>query len=120
MTTRELLIAIIENAEMTSDHKAKAQEMLAQLDRERKPTKAQLEKQANNALLKERILEILNGITAPMLTTMIAETLSTDDAPITFSKVSPLCRQLRDEGLLIEVEVKVKGKGTQKGYYLPC
>lgn len=124
VTTREMLNAVIDimngieptNGASRTAIVAKANEMLARLDRERKPTKAELEKQRFNASLKERIVEILKSGNRALLTTEIAFELSTTDCPITFSKVSPLCRQLRDENIIIEIETKVKGKGTQKAY----
>ena len=115
MTTRELLNAIIENAELTAEHRTKAQEMLNSLSKERKPSKADLEKQAANDALKNEIHELLLE-RGSMIAADIVAALSTEERPLSVSKISAMCRQLKDAEMVSVSDVKVKSKGTVKQY----
>ena len=115
MTTRELLNAIIENAELTAEHRTKAQEMLNSLSKERKPSKADLEKQAANDALKNEIHELLLE-RGSMIASEIVEALSNEERTFSVSKISAMCRQLKDAEMVSVSDVKVKGKGTVKQY----
>ena len=108
MTQREFYNAVInstDNAELAQF----AVEALEKLDarnakRSSKPSKTQI---ANKPIIKA-IAEVLTS--EPMRASEIAETLG-----ISVQKASSLVKKV--EGVQ-SVDVKVKGKGTQKGYFL--
>ena len=108
MTNREMLTAIV-NGEITEDVIAKAKAEIEKLDarnanRKNKPSKTQIE----NAPIIAKIAEILTE--EPMRASEIAEALG-----ISTSKASALAKKV--EGVIV-TDVKVKGKGMQKGYSL--
>ena len=115
MTSRELLTAIVEETELTAEHRAKAQEMLNALSKERKPSKAELEKQAANDALKAEIYGLLVE-RGSMIASDIVAALATEERSLSVSKVSAMCRQLKDAEKVFVADVKVKGKGTVKQY----
>ena len=108
MTQRDFynkIIATVDNDEL----KAFATEAIAKLDernakRASKPSKTQI---ANEPIIKA-ITEVLTS--EPMLASKIAELCE-----ISTQKASALVKKV--EGVQ-SVDVKVKGKGTQKGYFL--
>lgn len=107
MTNREMFTAIV-NGEITEEVIAKAHEEIAKLDarnaaRKDKPSKKALE----NEPIKARISEVLTD--EPKTASDIASELE-----LSVQKVSALLRQMD----VTVVDVKVKGKGTQKGYSL--
>lgn len=111
MTNREFYTAIV-NGTLTEDVIAKAHEEIEKLDarnakRSAKPSKKSLE----NAPIKKSIAEFLTD--GSHLASEIAKGLD-----LSVSKVSALCRQMVDDGVLTVEDVKVKGKGTQKSYSL--
>lgn len=111
MTNREFYTAIV-NGEMNDEIVAKAHEEIAKLDarnakRASKPSKKSLE----NEPIKASIREYLES--GAHLASEIASGLN-----LSVSKVSALCRQMVDDGLLTVEDVKVKSKGTQKSYSL--
>ena len=115
MTTRELLTAIVNGAELNAEHITKAQEMLNSISRERKPSKAELEKQAANEALKVEIAELLKEKGAMIVADIVAE-LSSEERPLTTSKISAMCRQMVASEIATVEDVKVKGKGAVKQY----
>lgn len=107
MTNREFFNAVISN-EITEEVIAHATSSLEKLDarnaaRKEKPSKKSLE----NEPIKARISEVLTD--EPKTASEIASELE-----LSVQKVSALLRQMD----VTVVDVKVKGKGTQKGYSL--
>lgn len=107
MTNREFYNAVIADTQ-NEELKAFATEAIEKLDarnakRAEKPSKRAVE----NAPLIEKIKGMLTS--EPTLASEIASTLE-----ITPQKASGLLRQV--EGVSV-TDVKVKGKGTQKGYF---
>ena len=123
ITTREMLNAVIAmmNGETpahnitSEDVIAKARLMLESLDKERKPSKADLEKQAANDALKAEIYQLLIE-RGSMIASDIVAALATEERSLSVSKVSAMCRQLKDAEKVSVADVKVKGKGTVKQY----
>jgi hypothetical protein len=113
MTQREFYNAVINNqmdcTEITDEMVTFGKEAIAKLDernakRASKPSKTQI---ANEPIIKA-ITEVLTS--EPMLASKIAELCE-----ISTQKASALVKKV--EGVQ-SVDVKVKGKGTQKGYFL--
>lgn len=115
MTTRELYTAIINGTELTADHIAKAEMLLASLDKERKPSKADLEKRAVNDGIKTEIFDLLTAEGA-MIAPDIAAKLATEDRPLTQNKVGALCRQMVADEVLTVSDVKIPKRGVLKQY----
>jgi len=116
MTMRKYHEAVLAIPNVPSDVADKARAEIAKLDatnarRHSKPSKTAMA----NAPIKEAIVELLNENGA-MVASAIAVALSTDEAQISTSKVSALCRQLVEDEELSVADVKVKGKGTVKQY----
>ena len=59
-----------------------------------------------------------NAIMASTQRDLIAGEVSTEEATISTQKASSLLRQLVDAGSVAKTDIKVTGKGTQKGYTL--
>ena len=113
MTQREFYTMVIENqmdgTEISDEMVAFAKEAIAKLD-ERNAKRASREsaKQIANKPIIEAISRVLTD--EPMLASKIAELCE-----ISTQKASALVKKV--EGVQ-SVDVKVKGKGTQKGYFL--
>ena len=107
MTNREFYTAIV-NGTLTEDVVAKAHEEIEKLDaRNAKRANTPSKTQKENAPLIEKIASLLTS--EPKL----ASTLATEMG-ISTQKASALVKKV--EGVSV-CDVKVKGKGTQKGYY---
>ena len=113
MTMREFCNAVI-NAGVSADVTEFAQKEIAKLDkRNATPSKADKEKAAQNALIKAKIVSVLKAAKRSMLTAAVAAAVGE-----TTQKVSALLLQLCKDGVAIQSEVKVKGKGKFKAYAL--
>lgn len=109
MTKREFMEKVI--AMGNDELKEFAESEIAKLDarnahRKEMPSK----KSKENEPIKANIIDFLNGKDFTVASE-IAKGLE-----LTTQKVSALCRQLVENGILAVTDVKVKGKGTQKGY----
>lgn len=111
MTKREFLNAVIANVdvvEIADFAKAEIEKMDARnAKRSHTPSKTAIA----NEPIKKAIVEWLKGQDAPTVASAVAGELE-----ISTQKASALCRQLVADGELNVTEVKVKGKGKQKGY----
>lgn len=107
MTNREFFNAVIAN-EITDEVITHATESLEKLDaRNAKRAERQTKTQIANEPIIKAISEILTN--EPMLASRIAELCG-----ISTQKASALVKKV--EGVSV-TDVKVKGKGTQKGYF---
>ena len=118
MTMRKYHEAVLALPNLPADVEAKAKSELAKLDaanakRQSKPSKTAVA----NEPIKASIVELIKAQGA-MVASAIATALTTPEAEVTTSKVSALCRQLVDDGVLTATEVKVKNKGKVKQYAL--
>ena len=108
MTNREFFTAIV-NSDLNDDLKAFASESIAKLDaRNAKRASTPSKTQKENEPIIKAIAKILTD--EPMLASKIAELCK-----ISTQKATALVKKV--EGVQ-SVDVKVKGKGTQKGYFL--
>ena len=106
-----MLNAIV-NGEMNDEVIAKAKERIEKLDEENEKRKNRVSKKAKeNAPIKEAIVAMLTD--EPKTATEIGAAVE-----ISTQKASALLRQIVEAGQASKVDVKVKGKGTQKGYTL--
>lgn len=110
MTKREFFEAVIANVEV-EELKAFAESEIEKLNvrnanRANRPSKKAIE----NEPIKARITEFL-AEKEPTVASEIASGLE-----LTVNKVSALCRQMTEAGVLASTEIKVKGKGKRKAY----
>lgn len=113
MTKREFYTAIM-NGEIDEQVKLFASEELEKMDAANEKRRNTLSKKAqeNLPLLQKITDEILTD--EPKTATDVAAILE-----VSVQKASGLLRRLVEEGKAVKVDVKIKGKGTQKGYTLP-
>lgn len=113
MTKREFYTAIM-NGEIDEQVKLFASEELEKMDAANEKRRNTLSKKAqeNLPLLQHIADEILTG--EPKTATDVAAVLE-----VSVQKASGLLRRLVEDGKAAKVDVKIKGKGTQKGYTLP-
>lgn len=113
MTKREFYTAIM-NGEIDEQVKLFASEELEKMDAANEKRRNTLSKKAqeNLPLLQQITDEILTD--EPKTATDVAAVLE-----VSVQKASGLLRRLVEEGKAVKVDVKIKGKGTQKGYTLP-
>ena len=110
MTNREFLNAII-NGEVTDEVVAMAKAEIEKLDaRNEKRRNTMTKEQTANEGVKAQIVEFI-GDKKAVVASEIAQGVG-----VSTQKVSALCKQLVDEGKLTVADVKVKGKGSVKGY----
>ena len=88
----------------------KANELIAKMDEENAKRKNRVSKKA---LENAPILEAIEGVLGdePKTATEIGS-----EVGISTQKASALLRKLVEDGKAVKEDVKVKGKGTQKGY----
>ena len=107
MTNREFYTAIV-NGTLTEDVVTKAHEEIEKLDaRNAKRANTPSKTQKENAPLIEKIASLLTS--EPKLASELAKEME-----ISTQKASALVKKV--EGVSV-CDVKVKGKGTQKGYF---
>lgn len=113
MTKREFYTAIM-NGEIDEQVKLFASEELEKMDVANEKRRNTLSKKAqeNQPLLQRITDEILTD--EPKTATDVAAVLE-----VSVQKASGLLRRLVEDGKAVKVDVKIKGKGTQKGYTLP-
>lgn len=110
MTQREFFTKVIE-ANINEELTAKAQELVAGLDKRNAQKSATMTKtQKENEVLKAEMLKKLEkgkGYLAAEIGTIMG---------FNTSKATALAKQLVNEGKATVTEVRVKGKGMQKSY----
>lgn len=106
-----MLEKVIAN-DVTDEVIEKATERLEKLDAENEKRKNRVSKKAlENEPVKEAILGVLGE--EPKTATEIGS-----EVEISTQKASALLRQLVNDGKVEKTDVKVKGKGVQKGYFI--
>lgn len=114
MTIREFMTAVVAVEGMPADLREFAENEIVKLDarnakRAEKPSKTALA----NEPIKAELFDLLEEMGGVHTASAVVEKL---EGKYSVQKVSSLLRQLASEGKLSVVEVKVKGKGKQKGY----
>lgn len=111
MTKREFLNAVVAS-DMADEIKEYAQSQLEKMDFANEKRRNKLSKKAEaNLPIIEAIEKMLTS--EPQTATVIGEQVG-----ISTQKASSLLRKVVASGFAEKVDVKVKGKGTQKGYLL--
>ena len=123
MTNREIyknVLALIdgEGEVNVMELRAAAQDALAKLDATNEKRKAAsalkaAEKQAEKDPIREQLFAVMGGEDAPMTASMLIEAAGLDIKP---ASVPSLMRPLVEAGRVAKVDVKIPGKGTQRGY----
>lgn len=123
MTNRELYTATINalrnyNTDEANELIAEFESALAKLDASNEKRKAAsalkaAEKQAEKDPIREQLFAVMGGEDAPMTASMLIEAAGLDIKP---ASVPSLMRPLVEAGRVAKVDVKIPGKGTQRGY----
>ena len=112
MTKREVLNAIV-NAEINAEVTEWAEAEMERMDKANKRNaEKRAEKAKENEPIKAAIFEALGE--EPKTATQIKDEIGMDGVSV--QKVSALLRKIVEAGDADKVDVKIKGKGTQKGY----
>ena len=110
-TRREMLNVIVAGGEINDDLKDWAANEIAKLDAANEKRRNKLSKKAEaNLPIIAAIEEVLTS--EPQTATVIGEKVG-----VSTQKASSLLRKVVASGFAEKVDVKVKGKGTQKGYF---
>ena len=118
MTNREFYNAIINSTEITDELRNGAIEALAKLDATNEKRKASAavkaaEKQKLKAPVRNALYDALT--VEPMTATMLVEAVK-PEFDVKPASIPSLMRPFVDKGMVGKVDVKVPGKGTQRGY----
>ena len=123
MTNREIyknVLAMIDGEGEVNvlELRAAAQDALAKLDATNEKRKAAsalkaAEKQAEKDPIREQLFAVMGDEDAPMTASMLIEAAGLDIKP---ASVPSLMRPLVEAGRVAKVDVKIPGKGTQRGY----
>ena len=111
MTKREMMEMVIAG-NITDEVIKFAESEIVKMDAKNEKRRATVSKKAQeNEPIKVAIADFLKGCDEPITASAIGA-----EVGISVQKASALCRQMVEGGTLTAVEVKVKGKGKQKGY----
>lgn len=110
MTKREFMEMVIAETK-NEELKVFAEKEIEKMDKANlKRSEKRAERKAENEPIKEKIFEVLNSEDVT-LASEVAEKVE-----ISTQKASALLRQMVEDGKITVEDVKVKGKGTKKGY----
>ncbi len=120
MTTRELYNAIINGTEITDEMRAHAADAIEKLDKQAesrrvKSAEKAAEKQAAKAPLRDALFEVMGDSENPKTASMLIEEAGLTET-VKPASVPSLLRPLVECGMVGKVDVKIPGKGTQRGY----
>ena len=120
MTTRELYNAIINGTEITDEMRAHAADAIEKLDKQAesrrvKAAEKAVEKQAAKAPLRDALFEVMGDNENPKTASMLIEEAGLTET-VKPASVPSLLRPLVECGMVGKVDVKIPGKGTQRGY----
>ena len=120
MTTREFYnqIAALENipAELVEFATDSLSKMDAQAETRRaKAQEKAAEKQAEKAPIRDALLEVMGDAENPKTASMLIADAGLEET-VKPASVSSLMRPLVEAGIVLKVDVKITGKGTQRGY----
>ena len=123
MTNREIYTAAIKvckeyGTDESVDLALEFENLIAKLDatnEKRKVASAAkaAEKQAEKEPVREALFAVMGGEDAPMTASMLIEAAGVDVKP---ASIPSLMRPLIEAGKVLKVDVKIAGKGKQRGY----
>lgn len=118
MTTREFYNSIINSTEITDEVRNTAIELLNKLDNTNEKRKVAAatkaaEKQELKAPVRNALFEALSE--EPMTATMLVEAVK-PDFEVKPASIPSLMKPFVENGSVLKVDVKITGKGTQRGY----
>ena len=118
MTNREFYTAISNIESVPAELREYALEAIGKLDhtnevRKVKAAEKAAEKQAEKAPIREALLAVMGDAENPMTATMLIEAAGLEIKP---ASVPSLMKPLIEAGSVLKVDMKVPGKGTQRGY----
>lgn len=126
MTNREIyknILALIdgddENEVNVMELRAAVIDAIARMDATNEKRKAAsalkaAEKQAEKAPIREALLGVMGDAEHPMTASMLIEAAGLED--VKPASVPSLMKPYVEDGTVLKVDVKVPGKGTQRGY----
>lgn len=124
MTTRELYNATIKalyeyGTDEAIDLKVEFEALLAKMDtqaeaRRAKAAEKAAEKQAEKAPIRDALLSVMGDAENPKTASMLVEAAGLED--VKPASVPSLMRPLVESGVVLKVDMKIPGKGTQRGY----
>lgn len=125
MTTRELYNSTIkalyeygtdEAVDLMNEFQALLEKMDAQAEgRRAKQAVRAAEKQAEKAPIRDALFEVMGDAENPKTASMLIAEAGLEDT-VKPASVPSLMRPLVESGMVLKVDVKVTGKGTQRGY----
>lgn len=125
MTTRELYNATMKTlyeygTDEAIDLMSEFEALLSKMDtqaaaRRSKQAEKAAEKQAVKAPLRDALLEVMGDANEPKTASMLIEEAGLTET-VKPASVPSLLRPLVESGLVLKVDVKITGKGTQRGY----
>lgn len=106
--------------EQIAELKAAAADQLTKMEsadatRRAKAAEKAAEKQAAKAPIRDALLAVMGDAENPMTATMLIEAAGLADS-VKPASVPSLMKPLVESGIVLKVDVKVTGKGTQRGY----
>lgn len=124
MTTRELYTSTVnylrgsdevDSTELCAAFEAALEKMDAQAEARRaKSAEKAAAKQAEKAPIRDALFAAMGDAENPMTASMLIEAAGLEDVKPT--SVPSLLRPLVESGMVAKVDVKITGKGTQRGY----
>ena len=120
MTNREFYSKIAAMTNIDTELVEFATDAIARLDATNEKRKAAsalkaAEKQAEKEPIRAALLAVMGGEDAPKTASMLIEEAGLEIKP---ASVPSLLRPLVEAGKVAKVDVKITGKGTQRGYVL--
>ena len=125
MTTRELYTSVIrtlneygtdEAVDLMNEFKAQLEKLENQNEARRaKQAEKAAEKQAAKAPVRDALLGVMGDAENPMTASMLIEAAGLAET-VKPASVPSLMRPLVEAGIVGKVDVKIAGKGTQRGY----
>lgn len=118
MTQREFYVAITEQNTLPAELIEFAADAIAKLDHANEARKVKsAEKAAERQLEKAPLrLALFNALSAePMTATMLVAAVA-DEFEVKAASIPSLMRPFVEKGEVLKVDVKIPGKGTQRGY----
>lgn len=122
MTTRELYNLVINSTEITAEMRDYAAEALTKMDaqnlaRKAKSAEKAAEAQAAKQPIRDALFAVVGDAETPKTASMLIADAGLTDT-VKPASVPSLMKPFVEAGTVLKVDMKVPGKGTQRGYVL--